>query len=354
MAVWAAFLLLMICASPARAGIVVHIADGADPDAVFWVETKSNHALLHGHSVQTLDQRFMRSGETANIPVVALNPITFSFVYASIYHPAYLYDSKLVRKMPSALKTVRIPTFTPRSWRDFMASGQKVHHAGRGIHLMNVVNHFQLFITPYLPAVDNAGIREDLTKFIPLFERLIAHTEKTLPQTTYGNRSIDERRQKDPAYARQLDDREQQHLKELRDLLSEIKALLVLGTEERLRLRSLQAKLVDAGSVFHHLMTAQDRRTVEELLELQLQSTRPETTRQWVSSTTNVSYSMTVRDRYVPHRAGKRLYEHCYRDRPGRRPGWWKTNSPEEHARAFQRQFLPPDRGEWVIQLPGK
>jgi hypothetical protein len=354
MVLWVAFLLIMASAPPAGAGIVVHIADSADPDTSFWVETKSNHALIHGSSVQNIDERFVRPGETANISVLALNPITFSFVYASMYHPAYLYDLKSVSDMPSALRTVRIPTFTPRSWRDFIASGQKVHHAGQGIHLMNVVNHLQLFITPYLPALDNAGIREDLTKYIPLFEQLIAHTEKTLPQTTYGDSSIEERRQKDPVYARKLDQREQQHLKELRDLLSEIKALLALGTEERLRLRSLQAKLVNTGSVFHHLMTAQDRRTVEELLERQLQSPRPEKTRHWVSSSTNVSYSMTVRDRYVLNRAGKQRYEHCYRTGldvalDGGRPPILKNM----HKR-FSANFCRDDRGEWAIQLPGK
>lgn len=132
----------------------------------------------------------MRPGETANISVMALNPITFAFVYASIYHPAYLYDSKLVREMPSAFKTVRIPNFEPKSWRAFINSGEKVLHAGQGIHLMNVVGHFKLFINPYVPAIDNAGIGEDLTKYIPLFEQLIRHTERLCPrQPTATNRS---------------------------------------------------------------------------------------------------------------------------------------------------------------------
>ena len=101
-------------------------------------------------------------------------------------------------------------------------------------------------------------------------------------------------------------------------------------------------------------MTAQDRRIVEELLELQLQSTRPETTRQWISSSTDVSYSMTVRDRYVPHRAGKRLFEHCYRTGLGVALDGGKPTVLKNMQKRFSANFCLDDRGEWIIQLPGK
>jgi hypothetical protein len=294
----AIFLLVMAWAFPVRAAIIVHIGDAADKDALFWVETKSSHALIHGSYINTIDERFMRPGETAEISVATLNPITFSFVYASIYHPAYIYDSKRIREMPSVFKTVTIPKFEPRSWREFIDSGEKVLHSGHGIHLENVVDHFKLFIKPYLPTIDNAGMGNNLTDYISRFEQLVSHTEKTLPQSTYGMKSIEDRRKQDPDYARRLDQTEQGRLKELKDLFSEIKALLSISAEERIRLRSLQSKLINARSVYHDLMTAQDRQRIEEFLDFQFTNSRsrprPEKTQQWVGGGTSILYSIAL------------------------------------------------------------
>ncbi|MGH7310391.1 MAG: hypothetical protein ACREK6_17035 [Candidatus Rokuibacteriota bacterium] len=358
MALWAIVLLIMVSSSPAAAAIVIHIGDAKDRDAAFWVETKSSHALLHGSTAQKLDERFMRPGETASIWVTALNPITFSYVYASIYHPAYLYDTKLVRQMPSALKTVRIPSFEPRSWRDFIDSGTNVLHAGQGIHLMNVVSHFKLFITPYLPAIDKAGIGENLPKYIPLFERLLTHTERTLPQTTYGDKSIDDRRRTDPAYAQALEQTEQRQLQELRDLLSEIKALLAMSADERIRLRSAQAKLGNIRAVYHDLMTAQDRSHIEEFLDFQFANSRrpprPERIRQWIDRGTSISYSITLEDRYALKDKDGKLHENCYRTGLRVDLSRGETTALTNMQKRFEANFCRDDKEEWVIQLPGK
>jgi hypothetical protein len=358
MARWAVVLLVLVTASPARAAIVVHITDAADKEAAFWVETKSSHALIHGSSAKKLDERFMRPGETASISVIALNPITFSYVYASIYHPAYLYDSKLVREMPSALKTVRIPSFEPRSWRGFIDSGENVLHAGQGIHLMNVVSHFKLFIEPYLPAIDKAGIREDLTRHLPLLEELISHTEKTLPQTTYGDTTIDDRRRTDPAYAQILAQTEQRHLKELKGHLAEIKALLAMRAEDRIRLRAAQARLVNTRSVYHDLMTAQDRQRIEDFLDFQFENSRrhprPDRTRRWVGDGTRIVYSITLGDRYaLKDKDGKR-HENCYRTALSVDLAGGENTALTNMQKRFNANFCRTDNEEWVIQLLGR
>lgn len=342
--------MILVSSAPAAAGIVVHIADAADKNAAFWVETKSMHALLHGSSAQKLDERFMRPGETASISVMALNPITFDYVYASIYHPAYLYDSTLVREMPSAFKTVKIPSFQPRPWRDFIDSGEKVLHAGQGIHLMNVVSHFKLFIEPYLPALDKAGIREDLTKHIPLLEQLVSHTEKTLPLTTYGDKTIDDRRRTDPAYAQTLAQTEQRHLQELKNLLSEIKTLLSMRAEDRIRLRAAQARLINTRSVYHDLMTAQDRRRIEDFLD----HPGPERTRRWVGDGTRVSYSITLGDRYILKGKDGKLNENCYRTDLSVDLSGGENTALTNMQKRFDANFCRNDKEDWVIQLPGK
>jgi hypothetical protein len=354
----AIFLLVMAWAFPVDAAIIVRIGDAADKDALFWVETKSSHSLIHGSYINTIDERFMHPGETAEISVVALNPLTFSFVYASIYHPAYIYDSKRVREMPSVFKTVTIPKFEPRSWREFIDSGEKVMHSGRGIHLENVVDHFKLFIKPYLPTIDNAGIGNNITDYISLFEQLVSHTEKTLPHSTYGMKSIEDRRQQDQAYARRLDQTEQGRLKELKDLFLEIKALLSISAEERIRFRSLQSKLINAQSVYHELMTARDRQSIEEFLDFQFKNSRsrprPKNTQQWVGSGTSILYSITLGDRYsLNDNNGMRLYEACYRTGLSvDLYGGEKTNL-KNTQKSLNANFCRNEKEEWVIQLPG-
>jgi hypothetical protein len=358
-AVWTGVLVTLVCSDPARAALIVHIGGGAEQDALFWVETRSHYALIHGGYAKDLDARFMHPGETAKIAVWAVNPITFSFVSTSIYHPAYIYDSEMVKAMPSVLRTVTMPAFEPRSWRDFIDSGETVRHAGEGIHLGNVIDHFKLFIDPYLPARDVSGTGDRLREYIPLFEALIRHTELTLPHTNYGMKSIDDRRQTDPAYARQLDETEQGRLKELRDLLSEIKALLALSAEDRIRLRSLQAKLVNAGSVYHDLMTAEDRQRIEAFLTLQFEDIRshprPERTHRWFGKGTTILYAISLGDRYSLHdREGKRRDDDCYRTGLSVDLYGGEKTDLKNMRKTFDSDFCRNEKEEWVIRVPGR
>jgi hypothetical protein len=250
-----------------------------------------------------------------------------------------------------------MPVFEPRSWRDFIESGEMVRHAGEGIHLGNVIDHFKLFIDPYLPARDKSGTGNRLREHIPLFEALIRHAELTLPHTTYGMKSIDDRRQADPAYAQQLDRTEQARLKELRDLLAEIKALLALSAEERIRLRSLQAKLVNARSVYHDLMTAEDRQQIEAFLDRQFENSRshprPEDRQQWLGKGTTILYSISLGDRYSLSRDGKPVYDDCYRTGLSVDLYGGDKTDLKNMQKGFDANFCRNDKEEWVIQLPG-
>jgi len=357
--VQAAFLSLIVCSFPIRADIIVSIGNSADKDALFWVETKSNHPFIHSSYVTNIDGRFIRPGETVTIPVMVLNPITFSYVYALIYHPAYVYESKQVNEMPSVFKTVRVPKFEPRSWREFIDSGEKVLHSGQGIHLGNVIDHFVLFVEQYLPAIDDAGIKNHLENYMPLFEELISHTKKSLPQSTYGLKSTEELRKKDPAYAQRLDEHEKRRLKELNDLFREIKALVSLSTDERIQLRSMRAKLVNTRSVHQELMTARDRQRIEEFLDFQFKNSRsqpkPEKTRQWSGSDTGILYSIILGSRYALNgKGGKRLYDNCYRTSLSVDLNGGRETDLRDIRKKFGANFCRDAEGEWIIQLPGK
>jgi hypothetical protein len=355
-AVRASCFLIVCCACPARAAIVVSIGNTAEQDALFWVETGSHYGLLHGGYQKDLDKRFLRPKESARIPVIMLNPVTFTFISASIYHPAYLFESRQVRERPSLINDVTVPEFEPRAWRDFIDSGEKVRHAGKGVHLENVIDHFRLFIDAYLPAIDAAG-GGDLQGYLPLFEEIIRYTEQTLPQTGYGMQSIDERRNKDPAYAQRLDQHEQGRLGVLHGLLAEIRVLLSIGADARIRLRAQQAKLVNAGAVYHELMSAQDRQMIEDFLDFQFEHGRdrpgPESSRHWTGSGTTILYSITLGDHYTLNgKDGRQLYDNCYRTGLSvDLYGGVKTGLKDTQKR-FSTGFCRNDAQEWVIQLP--
>ena len=55
----------MFSAFPLHAALVVSIADSPDRDAMFLVQTSSNHARIHGSHTNSVDERFLHPGETA-------------------------------------------------------------------------------------------------------------------------------------------------------------------------------------------------------------------------------------------------------------------------------------------------
>jgi hypothetical protein len=145
----------------------------------------------------------------------------------------------------------------------------------------------------------------------------------------------------------------------LRDLLSEIKALLELSAEDRIRLRSLQAKLINAGSVYHELMTAEDRQRIEAFLDLQFQTTnchpRPDKTQQWLGKGTTILYAISLGDRYsVNDSKGKRRYDDCYRTGLSVDLSGGEKTDLKNSRKAFDADFCRNEHEEWVIRLPGK
>ena len=78
------FLLLMVCALPVRADVIVSVGGVANEDALFLVETRSNHPFIHSTQVKYLDERLIRPGEPEKISVRIVNPITFSYLTACL------------------------------------------------------------------------------------------------------------------------------------------------------------------------------------------------------------------------------------------------------------------------------
>lgn len=87
-------IVLILCSFSVLADIKVSIGNITGEPPLFLVTTKSNHEYIHSGHINMIDERFMRSGETVKIPVKVINPISFSYIYTTIYDPAYISETR--------------------------------------------------------------------------------------------------------------------------------------------------------------------------------------------------------------------------------------------------------------------
>ena len=260
--------------------------------------------------------RLIQSPGPQTIPVNFYNPLCFNYVYATVYHPACITETKISEKMPSIIKTVSLDTFNLRQWSDLIKSGEKIQKAGFNVKVLDVISHLQLFIEWYMPAMDDAGKAIDLRRYLPLFEELVAYTKKTSPGTKYNDAFIDTKILEDVEYAAKLHSAEQQNLMKLDDHLKEIGSLLSLGTEKRIKLRWMQANLLKTKVIYQNLMTDKDRQTIEGFLKYQSQERNAhrkfDTWRSWINKENNITYSVRIGDTYQAEtEKGSRAYQEC-------------------------------------------
>lgn len=310
------FLIMLAAASSAYSGVKVTIGPVEDKNNYFLIKTGYNRPKLDGSSSAYLDTRLMQSPGSQTIPVNFYNPLWFNYVYATVYHPAYIMETKSSKKMPSLFKTVSIETFSPRQWRDLIYSGEKIQKAGFNVKVRDVIAHLQLFIEWYMPAVDDAGKDAALRSYLPLFEKLAAYTKETSPKTKYNDASIDARILGDTEYAKLMHAAEQQDMMKLDDHLKEISSLLSLSTEKRIKLRWMQANIFKTKVIYHNLMTDKDRQTIEDFLEYQYREQsahrRFDTLRGWINKENNIAYSLRIGNVYQAEtEKGSETYQEC-------------------------------------------
>jgi hypothetical protein len=311
------FILTLLFSLPAHSSVKVTIGSTTEENKYFLVQTGYNYHVLDGDRSKPLDNRLIASPGSYMIPVNFYNPILFHYVYVAVYHPAHIFETKSSKKMPSHLRTVSLPAFHPRQWRDLMNSGEKIEKAGPNVHIRHVLDHLRLFIEWYIPAMDDAGKKEDLGKHLPLFKDLIEYTKKVLPHTQYNDKSIDTKILEDPEYAKHMYAMEQDRLKELDSYIREIESLLSLSSEKRMILRRMQANMFKTKLIYYNLMTEQDRQRLRKFLEAHYQghvpSGRSDHRDSWKNTENNIAYSVKIGDSYTfKTEKDKEKYLECF------------------------------------------
>jgi hypothetical protein len=164
----------------ANAGVRIAMADDLEPGRHFLVTTTIINRGFDAFHTERLDSSCLTSGERRDITVLAVKPFFYDRVSADAVHPGYYGDSTKSDKVPFALRTVFLPTLRPLSWRYFLDSGAPIRKGGVGITPSNVNDHFHLILDQYLPAFDCAGIKEDLSQYLPLLHEMaaFAHSEQ--------------------------------------------------------------------------------------------------------------------------------------------------------------------------------
>jgi hypothetical protein len=301
---------------PAISDVKVTIGSVTDANKFFLVETGYNYKKFDGNSSKSLDKRLIQSPGSYIIPVNLYNPLLFNYVYVAIFHPAYIHETKSSTEMPSQLKTVLLPLFNPRRWDDFMQAGKKIEKAGPNVNVGDVIGHLNLFITLYLPAMDDTNNREDLKRYIPFFKELIAYTKQTSPHTSYNDKFVDTKIPVDSEYAKRMHAMEQSKLKKLDDCLQEIESLLSLSTQRRIKLRWMRANMINAKSIYSRLMTDRDRLQATSFFENAYQGIKAkrstDTRKSWISKENNITYTVTIGDVYrFRTKENKDRYQDC-------------------------------------------
>lgn len=314
--------LFILQSVPAYGGVEVTL-DTLDPaieDANPWFTLRigyTRHGIHqnHGHSVE---MRVIEAGVTTKLPVNLFNPFFFYKTNVQLYHPAYLSVGDRAEKMPTIFRTVSFGPFALRSWRSVIDSERPIVKSGPEIHVQTVVDHIFIFVETYIYEMDRAGKRVDLSVYLPFLKELIAYTKETSPSQSYSSKSIEDLRQKDPAYAARLKANMEGKFKLADSYIAQAEALLKLTPEERLELRYRQEHIFKTKVIYYDTMSDSDRVILHDFVEGQFAARSPrkrsnkviEKKRPWTNPETgisySVSYSQTFRmrvgktDEYVP------------------------------------------------------
>jgi len=255
--------LILLAAMPTCAAVQVTL-DPLDPaieDANPWFTARTGYTRhsIHNDQGHTADMRVVRAGATSRIPVNFFNPLFFYKTNVQLYHPAYLSIGDSVEKMPTIVNTVSFGPFELKSWRSVIDSAIPVGKSGPGIHVQSVVDHLHLFVDSYLFEMDRAGVGADLSVYLPLFRELSAYARETSASQRYSSKSIEEHRERDPAYAARLEAMLEGKFREADFYIAQAEALLQLTAEARLKLRFYQEHIFKTKVIYYDTMDDSDR-----------------------------------------------------------------------------------------------
>lgn len=185
-------LALFLIPTVADAGVRVSMSEQIDPAADVVFETKIRYVGLHSYNHKNLGADLIKAGESKDLTVLAVVPVSFEAVYTNAFQPAYYIATRKSDKAPFALRTVQLPVLQPRSWSTLLETGEPLQEGGVGITSGSVKDHFHMIVRYFLPASDQAVGTENLRHHLPLLEQLAAfvHTPLALANSQRNMRNF--------------------------------------------------------------------------------------------------------------------------------------------------------------------
>lgn len=295
---FATILFLSASALQANAGVRISMADGLEPGRHFLVIVNILNRGFDSFSTKRIASSFLTSGEKKDITVLATMPFIYDHVSATAVHPAYYGDGTRSDKMPFALRTVMLPTLQPKSWRYLLDSGAPIRKGVIGITPSIINNHFYNILQYYLPAFDRAGIREDLSQYLPLLNDMaaFAHSEQAYENSLATMSRIF--RDKSEKYVESVKKTVNRSRMELDKRLYEIKAWFGLEHGKRASMHDWMVRFHRADYVYQEMMNDSDHKRIQQWLEKSSDFSSNKRTLQWTNAETGVHYTLYLNTRF--------------------------------------------------------
>ena len=242
--------------------------------------------------------RFVASGSPKVLWTGAPNPLLFARFFTQVYHPEYVYVLQQSDENPWLFRTVTLPPFQVRRWRDLLDAREPLVHEGIG-EIRDVAGHLVLFVKEYLPALDARGGAPKLAPLLPLFEEMTAYAREALMNRTYSP-GVEERRRESAEADARLRRSRQRAVDALEASLAEVRNLVSLDVAGRARLRVLRSGLRSKAAVFEELLTGNDRERLDAILETWWQHLRArerfDGEAAWSDGAGEIAYAVHYRD----------------------------------------------------------
>jgi hypothetical protein len=177
--------------------INVFIDTNSAKQEIFYINTSINYSEILTSSTRGRARRLIKSGSVQRVPIHLDNIIFFSHIFASVYHPDYVFQQKQYAHR-SIFRSVDFPTFTAKSWKDVMANNikiirsspptdtglyheyQKAIESGEIIRIVDVVGHLKKFKEDYIPLFLEQGTKKQLRRYLPNLEAIMAYAKANI------------------------------------------------------------------------------------------------------------------------------------------------------------------------------
>jgi hypothetical protein len=294
---------LMLAPAAAAGPIRVQIDVGAAPRDPFLVRISGHYADLHNGYSRHWKDVLLPAGAPRSIGLGPVNPLLNMGVSVSVYHPEYVTERARSRKTPLLVRPVGFETFRPRAWRDFIAAGADPGAPRSQQPLFQAQGHLQLFLSAWLPAIDEAGgpaaSGASLRAYLPLLDEIARFGGESRPgPPRYQLAGASPEQQ--AAFARSIRNQELELRAELAELRRRAQAWISVPPATRKSVRAQMERMHSPRGVGEELFTRHDRDQLGAFLDRYVEDRAArrdaDDHTSWIHPETRVAYRVRILD----------------------------------------------------------